>query len=165
MQAALLSGDVSSESLEEEAWLLVQQAQEKLYAAGGEHPPSRGRVLALECGPSVPPDAGCTHAGGLGARLSGTLAVVCAESEQSALDHLCASIPAIQKWAHDFLRPAHDGVRTGTCEECPQQPLRGLLATLSEASLLPTDKPGSSTIPASFGPGRTDKDSCQIYCD
>jgi hypothetical protein len=36
LQAAISSGDMSTEGLEEEAWLVVQQHQEKLYAAGGK---------------------------------------------------------------------------------------------------------------------------------
>lgn len=36
LQAAISSGDMSTEGLEEEAWLVVQHHQEKLYAAGGK---------------------------------------------------------------------------------------------------------------------------------
>jgi hypothetical protein len=36
LQAAISSGDMSTEGLEEEAWLVLQQHQEKLYAAGGK---------------------------------------------------------------------------------------------------------------------------------
>jgi hypothetical protein len=67
--------------------------------------------------------------------VSGPLSV-CAENEQSALAHLCESIPAIQKWAHDFLGSHGAGVRQLTLCYIGA-PLPSLLGRQSAALLSP----------------------------